>query len=146
MIVDNTIADIITTIQKEVKQKFDIDLDFEQVLEVINIQMTATAFGFARNIPIYWRGFLKFIWTNRRQRNKDKKELFSKVSDPNNNLTTEERAYYNYLAKIVAHSSYKELEALNIRAKGLSAKEVNNIPSNSNKFKVFKSLLIKRTK
>ena len=144
MEVDNTIAEIVVEIQKRTKAKYNIDLTFEQVVEIINIQFTSTAFGFARNIPVYWKGFLKFIWTNRRRRNIEKRKLFNSISDINNNLTDKEKDYYHYLARVASKISYKELEALGVRAKALSAIEVKAIPSNSPHFRTFTSILKKR--
>jgi len=140
--VDNVLAEIIVEIQKRLKAKYNTDITFEQVVDIINIQFTATAFGFARNIPVYWKGFLKFIWTNRRERNKEKRELFGTVS--NGNLTPEEREYYHYLARVVSHSNYKELEKLGVNAKALSAVQVKAIPSNSPHYRNFTSILKKR--
>jgi len=144
MEIDNTIAEIIVEIQKRFNTKYNKDLTFEQVVEIVNIQFTSTAFGFARNIPVYWKGFLKFIWTNRRERNKDKQKLFANVLDVNNNLSDKEREYYHYLARVVAHSSYKELEALSLKAKALTSEEVKAIPTKTPHFRVFKSILQKK--
>lgn len=144
MEVDNTIAEIIVEIQKRTKDKYNVDLTFDQVVEIVDVQFNATAFGFARNVPVYWKGFLKFIWTNRRVRNIEKKKLFASISDANNNLTDKEKDYYHYLARVASHISYKELEALGIRAKALSAVEVKAIPSNTPHFRTFTSLIKKR--
>ncbi len=144
MEVDNTLAAIIVEIQKRLKAKYNKDLTFEQVVEIVDIQFISTAFGFARNIPVYWKGFLKFIWTNRRVRNIEKKKLFNTVSDINNNLTEKEKEYYHYLTRVVSHSAYKELESLGIRAKALTAIEVKAIPSNSPHFRTFTSILKKK--
>jgi hypothetical protein len=140
MQVDNTIAEIVVEIQKRTKAKYNVDVTFDEVVEMLDIQFTATAFGFARNIPIYWKGFLKFIWTNRRERAKYKKELFGKVLDENNNLTDKERKYYHYLARVNAHTLYKDLEKLGVNSKALSGEEVKVLPSNSIHFTNFKPL------
>lgn len=146
MHIDNTLAEIIVEIQKRTKDRYNTDVTFEQVAEIINVQMTATAFGFARDIPIYWKGFLKFIWTNRRERARYKKDLFGTVLDENNNLSPKEREHYHYLARVNAHSKYKELEKLGINSKALTAEEVLNTPSNSIHFINFKMLIKKRKK
>lgn len=144
MEVDNTLAEIIMEVQKRTKEKFNIDITFEETVEIIDVQITATAFGFARNLPIYWKGFLKFIWTNRRARNLESKDLFNTIFDKNNNLSPKELEYYTYLARVTTLKSYKQLEALGIHSKALTVKEVKSIPSNSTRFKNFKPLVKNR--
>ena len=146
MIIDNTLNDIIIEIQNKVKTKYNIDLTTEQVVEIIDVQLSATVFGFARNVPIYWKGFLKFIHTNRRERAKEKKELFDNILDKDNNLTDKERAYYYYLARATSHAKFKELQTLGINAKALSVDELKATPTKSIHFKNFQLLLQKKKK
>ena len=115
-----------------------------QVVDIVDIQLSATAFGFARNIPIYWKGFLKFIWTNRRERNKEKNDLFRTVLDEDNNLSPKDREYFHYLARVSSHINYKTLERLGVNAKALTVDEVKAIPSNSPHFLNFKVLIKKK--
>jgi hypothetical protein len=146
MILDNVLAEIITQTQKELKAKYDIELPFEEVVDIIDIQLTATSFAFSRNVSIYWKGFLKFIWTDRRNRATYKKELFSTVADKELNLTDKEREYYHYLARVEANSKYKELESFHSKTKPLTAEEVKNLPTKSLHFFNFKPLLVNRKK
>ena len=146
MQIDNTLAEIIVEIQKRLKEKYNKDLSFDEVVDVINIQLSATAFGFARNIPIYWKGFLKFIWTDRRARNRENRELFKVVLDEDNNLSPKDREHFHYLARVSANINYKKLETLGINAKALSTEEVKAIPSNSAHFLNFKVLVKKKRK
>lgn len=146
MQIDNTLAEIIVEIQKRVKDKYDKDITFDRVVDIIDIQLSATAFGFARNLPIYWKGFLKFIWTNRRERCKEKNELFKAVLDENNNLSDKDREYYHYLARVSSHINYKKLEKLGVNSKALTVDEVKAVPSNSPHFLNFKVLVKKKKK
>jgi hypothetical protein len=57
MRIDNTLAEIIVEVQKQLKDKYNKDLTFDEIVDIVDIQLSATAFGFARNIPIYWKGF-----------------------------------------------------------------------------------------
>lgn len=144
MQLDNTLARIIVEVQKALKAKHNVDMDFDDVVTVIDTQLNCTIFAFSRNIPIQWKGFLKFIWTNRRQRAADKKALFNPILDVNNHLSDKEREHYHYLARVISHSTYKELERLNVNAKALTADEVTALPTKNVKFLNFKSLANKR--
>ena len=144
MRIDNTLAEIIVEVQKQLKAKYNKDLNFDEVVDIVDIQLSATAFGFARNIPIYWKGFLKFIWTNRRERNKEKNDLFRTVLDEDNNLSPKDREYFHYLARVSSHINYKTLERLGVNAKALTVDEVKAIPSNSPHFLNFKVLIKKK--
>lgn len=146
MQIDNTLAEIIVEVQKKLKEKYNKDLDFDEVVDVIDIQMAATAFGFARNVTIYWKGFLKFIWTDRRARVRENKELFEVILDENNNLSPKDKEYFHYLARVSANINHKKLETLGINAKALSTEEVKAIPSNSVHFLKFKVLVKKKKK
>lgn len=146
MQIDNTLAEIIVEVQKRTKEKYNKDLTFDNIVDIVDIQLSATAFGFARNIPIYWKGFLKFVWTNRRERNKEKNELFRTVLDENNNLSPKDREYYHYLARVSSNINYKTLERLGVNAKALTVDEVKAIPSNSPHFLNFKVLVKKKRK
>ena len=53
MRIDNTLAEIIVEVQKQLKDKYNKDLTFDEVVDIVDIQLSATAFGFARNIPNY---------------------------------------------------------------------------------------------
>lgn len=143
MQLDNVLAEIIVEVQKRTKAKYDIDITFDQVVEMVNVQMTATVYGYARNITIYWKGFLKFIWTNRRERAKYKKDLFGTVLDKNNNLTPEEREYFHYLARVNAHVLFKELQTLAVNSKALTGEEVIALPTNTPAFRNFTLLVTK---
>ena len=144
MRIDNTLAEIIVEVQKQLQDKYNKDLTFDEVVDIVDIQLSATAFGFARNIPIYWKGFLKFIWTNRRERNKEKNDLFRTVLDEDNNLSPKDREYFHYLARVSSHINYKTLERLGVNAKALTVDEVKAIPSNSPHFLNFKVLIKKK--
>ena len=144
MRIDNTLAEIIVEVQKQLKDKYNKDLTFDEVVDIVDIQLSATAFGFARNIPIYWKGFLKFIWTNRRERNKEKNDLFRTVLDEDNNLSPKDREYFHYLARVSSHINYKTLERLGVNGKALTVDEVKAIPSNSPHFLNFKVLVKKK--
>ena len=144
MRIDNTLAEIIVEVQKQLKDKYNKDLTFDEVVDIVDIQLSATAFGFARNIPIYWKGFLKFIWTNKRERNKEKNDLFRTVLEEDNNLSPKDREYFHYLARVSSHINYKTLERLGVNAKALTVDEVKAIPSNSPHFLNFKVLVKKK--
>lgn len=146
MVLDNVLAEIIVQTQKELKAKYDIDLTFDEVVDIIDIQLTATSFAFSRNVSIYWKGFLKFIWTDRRNRSAYKKELFGSIADKELNLTDKEREYYHYLARVEANNKYKDLESFHSKTKTLTAQEVKSLPTKSLHFFNFKPLLLSRKK
>ena len=141
MTIDNTLARIITEVQKETAVKFGIDLTFDQVHEVIEVQMTSTVYALTKNIPIHWRGFLKFIWTNKRARKAEFDPLFKSIQDNAHNLTDREIDYYTYLAGVAASSAKRELEVLGQNAKVLSPEEVKAMPTKVEKFRQFTCLI-----
>lgn len=144
MQIDNTLARIIVDVQKAFKEKYNKDSDFNDIVDIVNTQMTATVYGFDRNISSYWKGFLKFLWTNRRHRLKERKELFNTVLDVDNNLTDKEREYYHYLARVVAHTKYKEVEKISLTSKKVTLPMLKAIPTNNIKFTNFTLLTKKR--
>jgi len=144
MTIDNTLARIITEVQKATADRFGLDLTFDQVHEVVEVQMTSTVYGLTRNIPIYWRGFLKFIWTNKRARKAEFDPLFKSIQDKAHNLTDKEIDYYTYLAGVAASSAKQELERLNNNAKALSPKEIKAVPSKVERFRQFTCLIKQR--
>lgn len=144
MKIDNTLARIITEVQKAVADKYGIDLNFDQVHEVVEVQLTSTAYGLARNIPTHWRGFLKFVWTNKRARQAKFNELFASINEQSHNLTDKERDYYTYLAGVAAGSARQELDVLGRNAKALTTEEVKATPTDNNKFRQFTCLIKQR--
>ena len=144
MKIDNTLVRIITETQKAVADKYGIDLTFDQVHEVVEVQLTSTAFGLTRNIPIHWRGFLKFVWTNKRARQAQFNEVFSSIQDNAHNLTDKEKDYYTYLAGVAASSAKQELDVLGRNAKALTTEEVKALPTANNKFRQFTCLIKQR--
>lgn len=144
MKLDNTLARIIVETQKLTNEKYGIDLSFEKVHEIVEVQLTSTAFGMARNIPIHWKGFLKFVWTNKRARQAQFSELFKSIDDNAHNLTDKERDYYTYLAGVAASSARSELEVLGRNAKALSPEEIKAIPTQVEKFRQFTCLIKQR--
>lgn len=143
MTLDNTLVRIITETQKAVNAKYGIDLKFEQVHEIVEVQNTSTAYAFARNIPIHWKGFLKFVWTNKRARQKEFNALFDSINN-NLDLTDKERDYYTYLATVAASSAKAELDVLGRNAKALTTEEVKAIPTTVEKFRQFTCLIKQR--
>jgi len=141
MNIDNTLAKIITETQKAIAKEYGIDLTFEQVHEVIEVQLTSTVYALTKNIPIHWRGFLKFIWTNKRARKAEFDPVFKAIQDNAHNLTDKEIDYYTYLAGVAASSAKQELERLSQHSKVLSPEEVKAIPTKVEKFRQFTCLI-----
>lgn len=146
MHIDNTIAEIITTVQKQVNDKYKLDLSFDTVAEIVNVQYVATSFAFARKIPIAWKGFVKFIWTDRTNRNKETKEILNEIDSPSYDLTEKQREYYRYLAIINSSKKLKELKTIGINSKALTKEEIMAIPSRTIHFMDFKILCKKKKK
>lgn len=144
MRLDNTLARIIVETQKLTNEKYGIDLSFEKVHDIVEVQCTATAFGLARNIPIHWKGFLKFVWTNKRARQAQFTELFKSIEDNAHNLTDKEKDYYTYLAGVAASSAKAELDVLGRNAKALTTEEVKALPTPIEKFRQFTCLIKQR--
>ncbi len=144
--IDNTLAEIITTVQKEVKDKYNIHLDFDIIVEVINVQCVATSFGFARKVPILWKGFAKFIWTDRINRNKETNATIAEINSPAYDLTEKEREYYRYLAVVNSARKLKELRKIGINSKALTKDEILAIPTKTHHFINFKVLCKKKKK
>lgn len=44
MRIDNTLAEIIVEVQKQLKDKYNKDLTFDEVVDIVDIQLSATAF------------------------------------------------------------------------------------------------------
>lgn len=144
MTIDNTLARIITETQKATAKEFGIDLTFEQVHEVIEVQLTSTVYALTKNIPIHWRGFLKFLWTNKRARKEEIKSLFNAINEKAPNLTDKEISYYTYLAGVASSAAKQEAERLSRHSKAISTEEVKALPTKVEKFRQFTCLIKQR--
>lgn len=144
--IDNTLAEIITVVQKRVNDKYNLNLSFDTIEEIINVQCVATSFAFARKIPIAWKGFIKFIWTDRTNRNKETNATIAEINSPSYDLTETQREYYRYLAVVNSSKKLEELKRIGINSKALTKKEIMAIPSRTHHFMDFKILCKKKKK
>lgn len=146
MYIDNTLAEIITIIQKKVYEKFGLDLTFDTIVEIIDIQMVATSYAFARKVPIAWKGFAKFIWVDRVNRNKETNKTIKEINSPSYDLTEKQREYFRYLAVVNSSKKLKELKTIGINSKALTKEEIKAIPTRTHYFMDFKPLCKKKKK
>jgi L-2-hydroxyglutarate oxidase LhgO len=146
MQLDNTLVEIITTLQKKVNNKYNIDISFDTIHDVVSIQMQATSLAFSRKIPITWKGFLKFIWTDRVNRNIETKTTIAEIDSDKYDLTAKQREYFRYLTVVNNSKKLNELRSQGINSKPLSKEEVLAIPTRTRHFVDFKPLYKKKTK
>ena len=144
MQLDNVLVEIITKVQKEVHKKYNIEVDFDTIHDIIHIQCVATAFAFSRKIPIAWKGFIKFIWTDRVNRNKETNELIKTINSPSYDLTEKEREYFRYLAVVNSAKRLKELKTINQQSTAITKDELIALPTRTPHFMDFKILCKKK--
>ena len=135
MKLDNTLKEILITIQLEVKEKYNVDLSIESIHEVINTQFEATKLGFQKNITVHWSRFCKFVFTNRYERGVEITNFKNKL-DIDNKLSPleKENLLKDYIIEktkekkeLIKHSSIQNsnsfnIEELNKIEKGKSSK------------------------
>ena len=146
MKLDDTLLAILIEVQEKTNSKFNTDLSLEEIKEVVNIQMLATSFAFARKLPITWKGFLKFYWADKSKRNKERKELLSDIESPDYDLTPQQREHFRYLTLVESNKSLKALRGLELSRKILSKDELLSVPTKSIHFLDFKVLCKKKKK
>jgi L-2-hydroxyglutarate oxidase LhgO len=146
MQLDNTLVEIITELQKKVKDKYNLDIEFNTIHDVVSIQMQATSLAFSRKIPITWKGFLKFIWTDRVNRNIETKNTITEIDSDKYDLTAKQREYFRYLAVVNSSKKLIELRSQGINSKPLTKEEVLAMPTKTLHFVDFKPLSKKRGK
>ena len=81
MKVDSTIARILLTIQKELKEKYEVSLSIEHIHQVVCVQIEATKRGIQQGLTIHWSRFGKFVFTNKSRR---KLQTFSLLNEIEN--------------------------------------------------------------
>ncbi len=71
MKLDDTLDQIIEEIQEELKVDLGEELSIEEIHEVIQSQIEATKLGIAKGVSVHWYGFCKFLFTDRKTRQKN---------------------------------------------------------------------------
>ncbi len=80
MKLDDTLIKIFTTIQQEVKDKYGIEYDIEDLHGIVNTQIEATKLGFSKGITVHWSRFCKFVFTDRANRKKETQRFAETVA------------------------------------------------------------------
>lgn len=139
MKVDDTITGIFNTIAKEVKEKYGIEYSIDQIHDIVNTQIEATKYGFAKGISICWSRFCKFIFTNKVNRKIEVRNVLTTI-DNEGILTAEERALA--LKDAIMESQRKKVAYIKesnpntSRPLGISANKVLSTPNSRNNVKL----------
>lgn len=122
MKLDETLIEIIEQVRKETKEKYNIELSFQEVYECINSQMEATKLGFSKGVTVVWTKFCKFVFSNRGVRKKDVRTTLYNL-EVNEDISPEVREQLKK-DKVISAAEEKRKYLATKKEKSVSAREV----------------------
>ena len=149
MKLDETLTGIITQIQVEIREKYNIEIGIDTIHKVVATQLEATILGISKNTTIHWTKFCKFVFTDRKTL-KDQRSMALGVVNRNEKLLPHEKIQQR--KNIIIDSAVKQREMKNKAKNRLLVNDstietLSNTPSTNNpSMPMFKILNKKHTK
>lgn len=145
MRLDDTLLKIIKIIKEDVKAKYKVEYDVDEIFEVINTQIEATKLGFSKGITVHWIRFCKFVYTERNARGKEIDKFAKDLVLNRDDLTDVEKEFL--LRNKIKEQAIKKKKLLALGNSNINStsEEVINAPVvNKMSFTLFKNITNKK--